>query len=66
MEDARRKGEEVEEVAIGVDGDWFLRTNARHGTLPPTPEPAPPINPTWLKQDTTMPQRAKHSTIERT
>lgn len=30
VEDARRKGEEVEEVSIGLDGDWFLRTNARH------------------------------------
>ena len=32
MEDVRRKGEKVEEVSIGLDGDWFLRTNARHGT----------------------------------
>ncbi|KAI0305246.1 hypothetical protein B0F90DRAFT_1815493 [Multifurca ochricompacta] len=30
VEDVRRKGEEVEEVSIGLDGDWFLRTNARH------------------------------------
>ncbi|KAI0263061.1 hypothetical protein BC834DRAFT_888945 [Gloeopeniophorella convolvens] len=30
MEDVRRKGEEVEEVSTGLDGDWFLRTNARH------------------------------------
>ena len=27
MEDVREKGEEVEEVSIGVDGDWFLRTD---------------------------------------
>jgi hypothetical protein len=33
MEDVRRKGEEVEEVSIGLDGDWFLRTNARHCTF---------------------------------
>ena len=32
MEDVRRMSEEVEEVSIGLDGDWFLRTNARHGT----------------------------------
>ncbi|KAI0000643.1 hypothetical protein BJV74DRAFT_127189 [Russula compacta] len=30
MEDVRKQGEEVEEVSIGLDGDWFLRTNARH------------------------------------
>jgi hypothetical protein len=30
MEDVRQKGEEVEEVSIGLDGDWFLLTNARH------------------------------------
>jgi hypothetical protein len=69
MEDVRQKGEEVEEVSIGVDGDWFLRTNARHGTLPPTPEPAPPPSipfRLWLKQETTMPQRAKRSTVART
>ncbi|KAI9444225.1 hypothetical protein H4582DRAFT_1920219 [Lactarius indigo] len=30
MEDVRNKGEEVEEVSVGLDGDWFLRTNARH------------------------------------
>ncbi|KAI0271025.1 hypothetical protein BGY98DRAFT_1189758 [Russula aff. rugulosa BPL654] len=30
MEDVRRKGEEVEEVSLGLDGDWFLRTNTRH------------------------------------
>ncbi len=35
MEEVRRKGEEVEEVSIGLDGDWFLRTNARHGTYFP-------------------------------
>jgi hypothetical protein len=34
MEDVRYKGEEVEEVSIGLDGDWFLRTNARHCTSP--------------------------------
>jgi len=30
MEDIRRKGEEVEQVSIGLDGDWFLRTSSRH------------------------------------
>jgi hypothetical protein len=40
MEDIKRKGEEVEEVSIGLDGDWFLRTNSRHGTFPPCPSPA--------------------------
>ena len=34
MEDVRQKGEEVEEVSIGLDGDWFLLTNARHCTSP--------------------------------
>jgi hypothetical protein len=35
LEDARRKGEQVEELSSGLDGDWFLRTNARHGTYTP-------------------------------
>jgi hypothetical protein len=35
IEDAREKGEEVEEVSVGLDGDWFLRTDGRHGTFPP-------------------------------
>ncbi|KAH9958032.1 hypothetical protein BC827DRAFT_622636 [Russula dissimulans] len=30
MEDVRRKGEEVQEISVGLDGDWFLRTDARH------------------------------------
>ncbi|KAI0252135.1 hypothetical protein BJV78DRAFT_1281912 [Lactifluus subvellereus] len=30
IEDARQRGEEVEEVSIGLDGDWFLRTDRRH------------------------------------
>jgi len=30
LEDARRKGEQVEELSSGLDGDWFFRTNARH------------------------------------
>ncbi|KAH9174736.1 hypothetical protein EDB89DRAFT_465841 [Lactarius sanguifluus] len=30
IEDVRNKGEAVEEVSVGLDGDWFLRTNARH------------------------------------
>ncbi|KAF8271810.1 hypothetical protein EI94DRAFT_1697828 [Lactarius quietus] len=30
LEDVRRKGEEVEELSMGLDADWFLRTNARH------------------------------------
>jgi hypothetical protein len=34
VEDIRRKGEEVEEVSIGLDGDWFLRTNSLHGNVP--------------------------------
>ena len=64
MEDIRRKGEEVEHVSIGLDGDWFLRTNTRHGTFPPMSKlrtPISPINP-WLKQETTMLQHAKQST----
>jgi hypothetical protein len=48
LEDVRRKGEEVEEVSIGLDADWFLRTNARHGTFPSTPEPALPSIPSVL------------------
>jgi hypothetical protein len=64
MEDIRRKGEEVEEVSIGLDGDWFLRTNSRHGTFPPMSNPRTPIDPMypWLKQETTMLQHAKQST----
>jgi hypothetical protein len=72
MEDVRGKGEEVEEVSIGLDGDWFLRTDTRHGTFPPmtkprTPKPRTPINPIspWLKQETTMLQLAKQSTSVR-
>ncbi|KAH9039533.1 hypothetical protein EDB85DRAFT_1928658 [Lactarius pseudohatsudake] len=30
IEDVRNKGEAVEEVSVGLDGDWFLRSNARH------------------------------------
>jgi hypothetical protein len=56
MEDIRRKGEEVEEVSIGLDGDWFLRTNNRHGAFPPMSKPRTPIYPIypWLKQESTM------------
>lgn len=56
MEDIRRKGEEVEEVSIGLDGDWFLRTNTRHGTFLLMSKPRTPINPInpRLKQETTM------------
>ena len=70
MEDVRRKGEEVQEVSIGLDADWFLRTNARHGTFSsharagtPTSIPSAVF---WLKQETAMPQRAKPSTVVRT
>jgi hypothetical protein len=68
MEDVRRKGEEVEDVSIGLDGDWFLRTNTRHGMFPPMSKPRTPINPIcpWLKQETTMLQHAKQSTGVRT
>jgi len=55
MEDVREKGEEVEEVSIGVDGDWFLRTDARHGTSPPRARvPVFPIASLglWLKKPT--------------
>jgi hypothetical protein len=38
MEDVRRKGEEVQQLSTGLDGDWFLRTDKRLGTFPPTPE----------------------------
>lgn len=31
IEDVRQYGEEVEELSIGLDGDWFLRTNIRCG-----------------------------------
>ena len=56
MEDIRSKGEEVEEVSIGLDGDWFLRTDSRHGTFPPISKPRTPINPinTLLKQANTV------------
>ncbi|KAH9954646.1 hypothetical protein BGW80DRAFT_1509477, partial [Lactifluus volemus] len=30
LEDVRHKGEEVQRVSIGLDGDWFLRTDKRH------------------------------------
>jgi len=30
MENVRHNGEEVKELSIGFDGDWFLRTNSRH------------------------------------
>ncbi|KAI0252136.1 hypothetical protein BJV78DRAFT_1153901 [Lactifluus subvellereus] len=30
IQDARQKDEEVGEVSIGVDGDWFLHTDRRH------------------------------------
>ncbi len=67
VEDVRQKGEEVEEVSIGLDGDWFLRTNNRHGMFPPMSKPRTPINPInpWLKQETTMLQHAKQSTSVR-
>jgi hypothetical protein len=42
IEDARRKGEKVEQLSTGLDGDWFLRTDKRLGTFPPTPGPACP------------------------
>src|SRR5579863_2383754 len=57
MEDVREKGEEVEEVSIGLNGDWFLRTDARHGTFfshgtfltiptfPYLPSPLAPLQP---------------------
>jgi len=45
MEDVRRKGEKVEEVAMGFDGDWFLRTDKRHGTSPPALQRAMPVSP---------------------
>jgi hypothetical protein len=35
IEDARHKGEEVQQLSIGLDGDWFLRTDNRHGTSCP-------------------------------
>jgi len=31
IEDVQQHGEEVKEVSIGLDGDWFLRTNIRCG-----------------------------------
>lgn len=30
IEDARDKGESVLNVSVGVDGDWFIRTEVRH------------------------------------
>ena len=64
MEGIRRKGEEVEEVSIGLNGDWFLRTDARHGTFPPISKPRTPINPTYplLKQETMILQHSKQRT----
>lgn len=50
VEDVRRKGEKVEEVSIGLNGDWFLRSNARHGMLSSHARPHIPIDSTtaWL------------------
>lgn len=31
IEGAKEKGEEVQRVSTGLDGDWFLRTDMRHG-----------------------------------
>jgi len=31
IEDVQQHGGEVKEVSIGLDGDWFLRTNTRCG-----------------------------------
>jgi hypothetical protein len=31
IEDVQQHGEKVEEVSIGLDGDWFLSTNMRSG-----------------------------------
>lgn len=42
MERIRIKGEEVKAMSIGRNGDWFLRTDTRYGTFPPTPDPALP------------------------
>ena len=61
MEDVRRKGEEVEDVSIGLDGDWFLRTDTRHGTFPPHHS-----HQSSAKQEITMLQHAKQSTDVRT
>ena len=70
MEDVKRKGEEVQEVSIGLDADWFLRTNARHGTFSSHShaQARTPINPIcpWLKHEMAMPQRAKPNTVVRT
>lgn len=46
VEDVQRKGEKVEEISIGLNGDWFLRSNARHGMFPHTREPHIPIGST--------------------
>ncbi len=65
MEDIRQKGEEVEEVSIGLDGDWFLRTSTRHGMFPLTRMPRTLISPfyPWLKQETMVLQHAKQITV---
>ena len=36
IEDTRLHGEEVKELSVGLDGDWFLRTNIRRGRYSPT------------------------------
>ena len=64
MEEVRKKGEDVLEVSVGLDGDWFLRTDARHGTPDPT---FPSIPLPWTKTSTVMMlQHAKQYTTIRT
>ena len=65
MQDVRQKGEEVKEVSIGLDGDWFLRTSSRHGMSPPMYRPLHPSPHVGLKHEI-LPQCAKQNTVVRT
>jgi hypothetical protein len=63
IEDVRQKGEEVREVSTGLDGDWFLRTDRRHGTSGPTNMHShfDQVCPSLTE---TMPQRSKGNTTK--
>lgn len=51
IEDARQKCEEVEKVSVGLDDDWFLRTDARYGMSFPHASPAFPSLPQPLAKN---------------
>jgi len=68
IEDTRLNGEEVKEVSIGLDGDWFLRTNIRRGMYSPTSNPVlpsiHPLHPPLTKTRMTASQCGKQKSAE--